>query len=66
MIQTQIIEKAKVCDEDWNKNLINLKSCETSSLATKLETTDCTICAEPIPDYELTLFHGIEMNPAIM
>ena len=41
-----IIEKAKVCDEDWNKNLINFKSCETSSFATKLETTDCTICAE--------------------
>ena len=25
---------------------------------------DCTICAEPIPDYKPSLFNGIEMNPA--
>ena len=31
---------------------------------TKLETEDCTICAEPIPDYKPSLFNGIEMNPA--
>ena len=43
-----IIEKVKV--EDSNMNLINLKS--SSSLASKLETTDCTICAEPISNYE--------------
>ena len=27
-------------------------------------TIECTICAEPIPDYEPTLFNGVEMNPA--
>ena len=55
-----IIEKAKV--EDLNMNLINFKS--SSSLASKLETTDCTFCAEPIPNYEPILFYGVEMNPA--
>ena len=59
-----VIEKAKVCDVDSNQNFINLKSSETSSLDTKLETEDCTICAEPIPDYKPSLFNGIEMNPA--
>ena len=63
-----IIEKA----EDSNMNIIVSESCKTSSkclsLTTKLETIDCTICAEPIPDYEPELFWGvempIEMNPA--
>ena len=27
-------------------------------------TIECTICAEPILNYEPTLFNGIEMNPA--
>ena len=53
-------------------NIIVSESCKASSkclsLTTKLETIDCTICAEPIPDYEPELFWGvempIEMNPA--
>ena len=27
-------------------------------------TIECTICAEPISNYEPTLFNGIEVNPA--
>ena len=46
-------------------NIIVSESSETtskcSSSTIKLETIDCTLCADPIPDYEPEMFPGVEM-----